>query len=360
MKVMKMTLLFRFYFTVLLCSAVGAGLEAQNVYPGKSWKTALPEKYGFDSGKLKEVHQYIIDSMNTTGLVVVVGGEMIFSYGSTDRISYLASCRKSLLAMLYGKYVDNGTIDLDKTIGDLGFDDVGGLLPIEKTAKVYDLITARSGVYHLGSNDGDDRASAPPRGSTIPGKFYLYNNWDFNMAGAVFEKMTGRSIYDAFNTDIAIPTGMEDYDVRLQKKGYDSDTSISKYPSYHFYLTTRDMARIGYLMLRNGYWNGREVVSPDWIKKITGVVTPLSEMNPPSRRSQEFGYGIMWWIFQGDADSGPFKGGYTARGAYGQYITVLPAVDMVVAHKTDAVYERKSTWSTYYKLLHMICDAKEE
>lgn len=357
---MRNSVLVKYILSAMLCIVFMQGSEAQKIYPGKNWTMASPEKYGYDSEKLRDAHQYIIDSMNTTGLVVVVGGEIIFSYGSLDRISYLASCRKSLLAILYGKYVEDGTIDLNKTVGELGFDDVGGLLPIEKTARIYDLITARSGVYHLGSNDGDDRASAPPRGSTVPGKFYLYNNWDFNMAGAVFEKMTGKSIYEDFGKQVARPVGMEDYDVALQRKGYDSDTSISRYPSYHFYLTTRDMARIGYLMLRYGRWNDREVISPEWIKTITSVVTPLNEMNPPTRRSGEFGYGLMWWIFQGDANSGPFEGGYTARGAYGQYITVLPAVDMVIAHKTDAVYERKSTWATYYKLLHMICDAKTE
>ncbi len=355
---MKKTSLIKYCLPLLVCIFMSQAAGAQAIYPGKSWNRVAPEKYGYDSQKLKEAHQYIIDSMNTTGLVVVVGGEVIFSFGSTDRISYLASCRKSLLAMLYGKYVENGTINLDMTVGDLGFDDVGGLLPIEKTARVYDLITARSGVYHLGSNDGDDRASAPPRGSTIPGKFYLYNNWDFNMAGAVFEKLTGKSIYEDFEKQVAIPVGMQDFNLEMQRKGYDSDTSISRYPSYHFYLTTRDMARVGYLMLRNGRWNDRQVISSEWIKKITGVVTPLYEMNPPTRRSGEFGYGIMWWIFQGAANSGPFEGGYMARGAYGQYITVLPAADMVVAHKTDAVYERRSTWTTYYKLLQMICDAK--
>lgn len=357
---MKKTVLLKYCVSALLCIFIIQGAAAQDIYPGKSWKKVAPEKYGYDSKKLQEANRYIVDSMNTTGLIVAVGGEIIFSYGSTDRISYLASCRKSLLAMLYGKYVEDGTIDLDMTVGDLGFDDVGGLLPIEKTAKVYDLITARSGVYHLGSNDGDDRASAPPRGSTIPGKFYLYNNWDFNMAGAVFEKLTGKSIYEDFEKQVAKPVGMEDYEVAMQIKGYDSDTSISRYPSYHFYLTTRDMARIGYLMLRNGRWNNRQVISSDWVKKITGVVTPLNEMNPPTRRSGEFGYGIMWWIFQGEANSGPFRGAYTARGAYGQYITVLPAMDMVVAHKTDAIYERRSTFATYYRLLHMICDAKNK
>jgi CubicO group peptidase (beta-lactamase class C family) len=345
-------------YVIILCLSFSCLINAQSKYPVKGWDNALPEKYGYNSAKLKVVNQYIIDSMKTTGLVVVVGGEIIFSYGNTQSISYLASCRKSLLAMLYGKYVENGTIDLNKTVTELGFDDVGGLLPIEKTAKVYDLITARSGVYHLGSNEGDDRTSAPPRGSKVPGEYFLYNNWDFNVAGAAFEKMTGYNIYDAFQTDIAVPIGMEDFNRQAQTKGYDSDTSISRFPSYHFYLSTRDMARVGYLMLRKGNWNGEQIISSEWVKKITSVVTPIYEMNPLSRRNAEFGFGYMWWIFQGKANSDAFKDAYTARGAYGQYITILPSLDMVVAHKTDAIFERKTTWETYYRLLHLIIAAK--
>ncbi len=343
-------------FIPVLSLLLYCSIHAQNKFPLKEWDMSNPEKYGYDSTQLKLAHQYLIDSMKTTGLVVVVSGEMIFKYGNIKQVSYIASCRKSLLSMLYGKYVENGIIDLNKTVGELGFDDVGGLLPIEKTAKVNDLITARSGVYHHASNPGDDKADAPSRGSKKPGGYFLYNNWDFNVAGAAFEKMTGRNIYSAFQTDIAEPIGMEDFDRSLHIKG--GNLGVSSYPSYHFHLSTRDMARVGYLMLRKGKWLGEQVISPEWVDKITSVVTPLNEMNPPFRRNAEFGYGYMWWIFQGKANSGAFKGAYTARGSMGQYITVLPTLDMVVAHKTDAVYERRSTWRTYYKLLHMITSAK--
>lgn len=56
--------------------------------------------------------------------------------------------------MMYGNYVAKGVIDLTQTVGDLEIQDVGGLLPIEKTATVLDLITARSGVYHAAANTG--------------------------------------------------------------------------------------------------------------------------------------------------------------------------------------------------------------
>lgn len=344
---------------VLLFVALVATLTAKPIYPqaGENWARVRPSKYGFDEEQMREVRRYVIDSMNTTGLMVIVGGECIFKYGNVERLSYLASCRKSVLAMLYGKYVENGTIDLNKSLGELGITDHGGLLPIEQKATVQHLIQARSGIYHQPSNPGsalDNPNIVPERGSKRPGSYFLYNNWDFNAAGTVFEKLTGKSIYQALEEDLAVPLGFQDWDITKQRKGGNKKRSI--HPAYHIYLSTRDMARLGYLMLREGEWDGRQVISKEWHKQMLKEWTPLNQMNPKSRRKGEFAYGYMWWLYKSKEPS--FKGAYTARGAMGQFITVLPELDMVVAHKTDAIYGRKTSYSTYRSLLRKIVEAK--
>jgi CubicO group peptidase (beta-lactamase class C family) len=225
-------------------------------------------------------------------------------------------------------------------------------LSIEKRATIDHLITARSGVYHDASNGGDDAANRPPRGSKEPGTYFLYNNWDFNAAGAVFEQLTGQDIYKAFQEQIALPTGLQDYNVAEQRKS--GNLNASRFPAYHFHFSARDMARIGYLMLRNGKWGSTQVISPEWVSKIISVVTPLEEV-PPSRMNM-FEYGYMWWLFK--VEDPAFKGAYSARGAMGQFITVLPALDMVVVFKTDSVYERTTTWNQYYTLLRKIAGAR--
>lgn len=345
--------------TVSICAAAQDNPEGGYVYPDKEhgWSKVEPEKYGYDSEAFKEVTDYVIKNTHGTGMCVIVGGEMIYSYGSIKRQSYIASCRKSVLAMLYGKYVENGTVDLKKTVGELGMDDIGGLLPVEKTATVYDLITARSGVYHPASNAGDDLAFAPPRGTQKPGTYYLYNNWDFNAAGAAFEIMTGKDIYDALNDDIAIPIEMEDWDRSIQEKT--GDLSVSRYPAYHFHFSTRDMARLGYLMLRKGHWRDSQVISESWVKEMTTPVTPFSAMQPPHRKDR-YSYGYMWWLFDDESEQNDWQyhGGYIARGSMGQFIAVLPEIDMVVAFKTDSVYGRRTQTADFYKVLDMVVHSK--
>jgi CubicO group peptidase (beta-lactamase class C family) len=238
----------------------------------------------------------------------------------------------------------------------LNIDDVGGLLPIEKKATIGHVITARSGVYHPASYAGDDLAQAPPRGSQTPGTYMLYSNWDFNVAGAIFEQLTKRDIYDELQAQLAIPLQFEDWDRAAQHK--EGDLTVSKYPAYPIWVSTRDMARIGYLMLNEGEWNGRQIISRDWARRIVGVVTPVQAMNPVRRRDGYFGYGYMWWVWDGPKAVGPFKGAYSAVGAVGQWITVFPSINVVVAHKTNNIYGRSTSAESWQRIIELLFEAK--
>jgi CubicO group peptidase (beta-lactamase class C family) len=321
---------------------IGGGLPStsvreSSVFPGVAWEQIeRPEPVGWSPGGLARVRA-TLDTMRSTGFMAVVGGRVLLSYGNVDTVSYLASVRKSILSMLYGNYVASGKVRLDKTLAELGIDDVGGLTDQEKQATIRDLLSARSGVYHEASNAGDDLASAPPRGSQPHGTYQLYSNWDFNAVGAIFEQETGRNIYDALDTDLARPIGMQDWNRASQRKS--GDTTRSRFRAYHINLSTRDMARIGYLMLREGNWAGKQLIPRDWVSESTRAVTPVTEMNPPRRRSEQFGYGYLWWVWDGPQETGPYEGAYTGLGAIGQHITIIPKLDLVVAHKTDRLVQ---------------------
>ena len=336
----------RFWITSLLiallataCSHAPVARDATSassrsfVYPDTAWqRISAPESVGWTSPGLEQVRAKLA-TMPTTGMMAIVGGRVLFEYGDLQRISYLASVRKSILSMLYGIYEARGKIDLDRTLAQLGIDDVQGLTADEKRAKVRHLITARSGVYHPASNAGDDLASAPPRGSQKPGEYYLYSNWDFNALGTIFEQMTGVNIYDAFGQEIAIPVGMRDWDRSIQRKSGNLDRS--KHPAYHFNLSTRDMARIGYLMLREGNWNGKQIVPRRWVRESTRAFTRRTEMNPARNREGVFGYGYLWWVFDSPTLTPEYEGAYVGLGAVGQQILIMPKLDLVVVHKTD-------------------------
>lgn len=335
--VLRTRIVARFALFVVVAAACSrttsvAEPARSHVYPGASWDSITdPAAAGWSRAGLDSVRARL-SALPSTGFMAVVGGRVLMSYGNLDTLSYLASVRKSILAMLYGNYVASGTVNLEKTLAQMEMDDVGGLTDREKQATIRDLLTARSGVYHPASNAGDDLASAPPRGSQAPGAYMLYSNWDFNAAGFAFEHETGRDIYDALESDLARPIGMQDFNRGMHRKS--GNANASRYLAYHMHLSVRDMARVGYLMLRDGDWNGTQVIPRDWARTIRTAYTPVTEMNPVRRREGPFGYGYLWWVWDGPHSAGAYEGAYTGLGAVGQHITVLPKLDLVVAHKT--------------------------
>jgi CubicO group peptidase (beta-lactamase class C family) len=322
---------------------------------GTELPTATPEEAGYSSSELDALRPYLAQIHSAAGMVLV-GGKVIFTWGDVTMKMEIHSIRKSFLSSLYGNAVDGGQISLSSTMRELGINDVSPpLTPTQETATVRDLIESRSGIYHdanyAPAMQAEDRPSPH-----APGTYWFYNNWDFNAAGAVYEKETHRSIYDAFETEIAAPLGMQDYSPADGSYEWDTPSgpvysptdgtgatpadAISILPAYTFDMSTRDMARFGLLYLQKGTWNGRPVVPASWVAASTqsySLVTPI--WNEPSGE----GYGYLWWVgnstgtgFFWNVDVGP--GAFRAEGSGGHYIIVLPAHDMVVVNRADDAY----------------------
>ncbi|MEO8575184.1 MAG: serine hydrolase, partial [Gemmatimonadales bacterium] len=162
----------------------------------KEWKQyADPVQAGFSVAKLNEARHYA-DSVRSAAVMVVYRGRVVAAWGDINRKLGLHSVRKSLVSALYGIAVAEKKIDLDATLGQLGIDEREPLTAAEKQAKVRDVISARSGVYlpaaYAGSEQGTDR---PARGAYAPGAHWFYNNWDFNVAGVIYQQRTGEKLY---------------------------------------------------------------------------------------------------------------------------------------------------------------------
>ena len=136
----------------------------------------------------------------------------VLSVGEPSTTMHCRSIRKSLIGALFGRAVIDGAIDLDATLADLGIDDKvpPPLTSSERAARVRDLLTCRSGVYHP-SNHQARSVTLPPRGTYQPGTHFVYNNWDFNALGTILERHTGKSMFDDFAETIARPSGMRDF-----------------------------------------------------------------------------------------------------------------------------------------------------
>ena len=312
-------------------AAVAQKSGKQPLWPGKTWTVAgSPEAVGWSSGKLATARAYG-DSIHTSTVMIVQGGKVVYEWGDFDKKITSFSIRKSLISALYGIYASEGVIDVNQTLEQLGIDDSPDpLTKQEKQARIVDLLRARSGVYHPVDFESPAQISSrPPRGSHAPGTFWFYNNWDFNVLGTIFEKKTGEKIGQAFYERIAKPIGMQDF--KPDDVFYLGGTE-SIHPAYLFEISARDLARFGLLYLRHGRWKDKQIIPADWIDKSTHA----NEMVQFGGKDAG-GYEYLWWVEYGGihVPEATLPGMYSAQGAGGHYVLVIPTLDLVIVHRVD-------------------------
>jgi len=328
----------------------------KTVFPGKHWDKATDIlSMGYSPEKLEKAREYS-ETIKTSAVVIVENGVIVDEWGEVDRKFRTHSMRKSFLSEMYGQYVLNGTIDLDKTMKEIGIDDVPPLSDVENQATIRDCLKARSGIYHdaLYESQGmKDRK--PPRHTEKPGTHWYYNNWDFNAAGTIFEKYTGKKIFEALKASIADPIGMESYEV---EDGEYVTGEESIHAAYPFIITAHDCARFGLLMLNKGNWDGKQIIAKEWVEEST-------RYHSDATLYASDGYGYMWWVsrkynkFPHLPNVDVPEGTYSARGAGGHYIMVIPEYNMVVVHRVDTFIRGNSVSADEFgTLLNLILEAR--
>jgi len=293
-------------------------------FPIEAWSKVEPVLLGWSPEKLAVARKFV-ETLPPSSIVVIDHGREVAEWGDATKKIKISSMRKSLLSALFGIYAPLNHFDLDASIGSLGIDDDPPLTAEEKQATVRMLLEARSGVYHgyVAGTPGM-REGSPKRGSHSPGSYWLYNNWDFNALGSIFEREFKTPIAEALDARIAQRIGMQDFLVEDMYYLYapadaSQDFNKSIHPAYHFRMTARDLARFGYLFLRNGVWQGKSVVPKKWVSESTQT---------HSRTKDGEGYGYLWWVDGFDLPEGSFS----AQGALAKYVVVVPARDLVVVY----------------------------
>jgi CubicO group peptidase (beta-lactamase class C family) len=289
--------------------------------PGEEWmQYANPADAGFDADRL-DAARARWEELPSSAFMVVSNGAVVAAWGEVSRRFMCHSVRKSFMSALYGIYWDRGEIELNKNLVDLGIDDLGdGLLETEKQARILDLLKARSGVFHPAAYAG--RTDSRPRGSEGPGRYFAYNNWDFNTLVSILEQETGERVFEAYDQYFAEPLEMEDWRVSDGYYHYERDKSI--HPAYPFRLSARDAARFGLVFARNGLWGDQRILSRDWVQR---------SMSMYSIDDETIGYGLLWWVYREPR----FKqyGMASALGVGNQMIAVLPDIDLVIVNRAN-------------------------
>jgi CubicO group peptidase (beta-lactamase class C family) len=146
-----------------------------------------------------------------------------------------------------------------------------------------------------------------------PGTVFHYSSGATQVLAQVFERATGQDVEEYAARYLFAPLGIEQW---YWKRTPTGQTNCEG----GLYVRPRDLAKLGLLFARNGVWEGRQLVSPEWVK---ASVAPAATMSVASGIK----YGFLWWLV-------PYAGGsrfaWAAVGWGGQMLYVVPEQDLVV------------------------------
>ena len=181
----------QFLFASMAAAAtVSARGTASEPTPGTEWSRRKPPRPA-------AALEALLAGLDTTALMVIHRGSIIYSRGDEAHLSYVASARKSLVSMTYGPAVDRGVIDPDATLESWA-SRPRWLLPMERTATIRQLLMARSGVYHrprISAMPPIARRRAAPCG---PASTSSTTTGTSTRSAPSSRRLTGRGLYQAF------------------------------------------------------------------------------------------------------------------------------------------------------------------
>jgi len=301
---------------------------------------------GTSSIELLATEKSYLDSFQSTSFLVMRNDTILLEYyanGHDDQtVSNSFSTAKSVVSLLLAIAVEDGFIK--------GFDDpVASYLsefnnPEMKGITIRHLLTMSSGLEWAESagNPFTDNAQAyydsdlrnlvlDKKPVKKPGEIFEYASMSTQVLAYVLESATKMPMSDYFRDRLWRRIGSEN-DAYWSKDAEDGD--LKAYCC--LYLTTRDYARLGLLILNDGIYKNEQII-PKWYMAEAFVPAALGTMqDEPNQR-----YGLHWWVVPGQGDTLRY-----ARGINGQYVMIVPSKNLVVVrtgHKrTPDVFEKKN------------------
>lgn len=290
------------------------------------WPVAAPGDERMDADLL----QHLVDTVTAENraidsVTVVRNGRLVldeyFAGFESGRLHSLASCTKSIMSVLIGIAIDQGHIDgVDHPVLDFFPDrEVGNRDGSKEAMTLENLLTMSSGMECADSEDflTEMRASGDwiqfvldRRMSYPPGDRFEYCSSNSFLLSAILQQATGMNALAFARENLFEPLGITEVYWPASPDGITHGWG-------DLALKPHDMAKIGVMLLDQGQWEGRQIVSSGWVEEST-------VLRLPTMRSDGLfeGYGYQWWVDP--------AGLYAASGTGGQFIYVVPGESLVV------------------------------
>jgi CubicO group peptidase (beta-lactamase class C family) len=313
-------------FAILYSGTAKAQSKQKDYWPTQGWRIATPESQGVDSQKLVNMldliweREYRVDSV----LVIRNGYLVLEAYGYPYNAGLehnLYSCSKSIISALVGIAIDKGYIKgVNQPLLEFFPERVAENLDANKKAMTLEHVLMMAtglecrdsyrygwrGLFKMRLSDDWVKYVMDLPMAEAPGNRFEYCNSATFLLSAILQKQTGMTAFSFAKKHLFGPLGISDVRWPSNQQGITMGFS-------ELHMQPRDMAKIGYLYMNNGLWEGKQIVSSQWVKASTRkqISATLAD-----------GYGYQWWIVDPTI--------YTAIGFRGQHIFVVSEKDLVV------------------------------
>jgi Cu-Zn family superoxide dismutase len=306
-------------------------------WPTAEWRTAAPESQGMDLSLLDAADARIrAEQPYITSLLVVRGGDLVFEqyYGgfAATETTQLWSATKSVTSTIVGIAIDEGLLTLDQTVGELLPDRIPAEAdPRAATVTVRQLLTMTSGFAWTSNTDYQFAYDAVDQTARTlglpfacdPGTCYEYNSGNVQVLSSIIQALTGQTLAAYAQSRLFDPLG-------IAPPVWDVSVTGETLGAVGLHLTSRDVAKLGFLLLNGGVWDGQQVISGAWVTAATSVQSSGVNAAGVSVGGDNTGYGYLWWT-----NTTLGLPGYHAIGLGAQVLYVLPTLDLVAVATTS-------------------------
>lgn len=294
-------------------------------WPTEGWEYASPAEMGMDSQRLDNMVKAIrFSSYHVDSALVIKNGYIVLDEYFGDYVKgdlhNIFSCTKSVVSTIFGIAIENEAIpDIETRLLDI-YPEITPENPSDwkESITLRHLLMMSAGFnardswlyeweglddLHASEDAAEYMLNLPM--NFEPGSRFEYTNGVSHLLSCIITKKTGVSVEKYAEIYLFKPLGITKYTWDVDNQGRNWG-----YNRLHF--TPHDMAKIGYLFLNNGEWDGIQIVSGNWVKEATTHRIDANIMD---------GYGYQWWIGEGY---------YLALGYQGQFIFIYPEHDLVI------------------------------
>jgi CubicO group peptidase (beta-lactamase class C family) len=340
----------RLLLATVLLSATGPTIEAATatptpVWPTLGWETAKPADLGMDTTQLQKARDYAMTGAGSG--VITRYGISVMTWGSQSQLYDLKSATKSIGVTALGVAIGDNLVALqDKA--RLHLFDLGAPPSSNELKGWPDEISVLQLATH---SAGFDKPGGFIDLLYRPGTMWSYSDGGANWLADVLTVISADDLKSVMFSRVFAYLGITTADLTWRNNQYRGDT-INGIKRREFGAGIKAdvdaMARIGYLYLRRGSWDGVQLVPGSFVDQVSRPASSISALGvrlPASFPNAQKHYGLLWWNNGDGTLANVPKDTYWAWGLYDSLIVVIPSLDIVAARAGNGW---RSGWDANY------------